>query len=114
MNGTFHFDDIAYNFLVGGDGFGYVGRGWDYQGAHSKGHNIKSIGIAFMGNFIDEAPPAQQTNAAIKLIEEGVKLKKIASDYKLFGHRQVTKTESPGQALYDIIQTLPHWSNSTE
>lgn len=30
-------DDIGYNFLVGGDGSVYEGRGWDKQGAHTKG-----------------------------------------------------------------------------
>lgn len=38
---TFHmnsrnWDDIGYNFLVGGDGNVYEGRGWLKQGAHTK------------------------------------------------------------------------------
>lgn len=38
---TFHiesknFSDIGYNFLVGGDGSAYEGRGWNKQGAHTK------------------------------------------------------------------------------
>ncbi|KAJ6640718.1 Peptidoglycan-recognition protein LC, partial [Pseudolycoriella hygida] len=38
---TFHmesqgWDDIGYNFLVGGDGAVYEGRGWDKEGAHTK------------------------------------------------------------------------------
>lgn len=31
------FDDIGYNFLVTGNGDVYEGRGWDKQGAHTKG-----------------------------------------------------------------------------
>lgn len=39
---TFHmeskgWDDIGYNFMIGGDGAVYEGRGWDSQGAHTKG-----------------------------------------------------------------------------
>lgn len=32
---TKKFDDIAYNFLVGGDGLVYEGRGWTKGGAHT-------------------------------------------------------------------------------
>lgn len=34
-----NWDDIGYNFLVGGDGEVYEGRGWDKQGAHTKGES---------------------------------------------------------------------------
>lgn len=30
-----NFDDVGYNFLVAGDGRAYVGRGWDFVGAHN-------------------------------------------------------------------------------
>lgn len=112
---TFHIEsrkwsDIAYNFLVGGDGLAYVGRSWDYVGAHSFGFNNRSIGISFIGTFNAVKPPKAQLHAAQKIIELGVKAGKIASDYKLLGHRQVSKTLSPGDALYSEIQTWPHWS----
>ncbi|KAI3353810.1 hypothetical protein L3Q82_005032 [Scortum barcoo] len=48
------FDDIGYNFLVGGDGTVYEGRGWGVVGAHAKSNNHDSVGIAFMGNFNSE------------------------------------------------------------
>jgi len=112
---TFHIEsrqwsDIAYNFLVGGDGLAYVGRSWDYIGAHSFGFNNKSIGISFIGTFNSVVPPKTQLHAAQKIIELGVKAGKIASDYKLLGHRQVSRTLSPGDALYDEITKWPHWS----
>lgn len=104
------FDDIAYNFLVGGDGFVYVGRGWDFQGAHTKGFNANSICIAFIGTFDNYAPTEPQLYAAKKLIEEGVKLKKLPEDYALYGHRQLTPTQSPGTVLFNIIKTWEHWT----
>lgn len=112
---TFHmesrrWDDIGYNFLVGGDGAVYVGRGWDIQGAHTKGYNVKSICIAFIGTFNKIVPPERQLYAARKLMEEGVKLGKLTPDYKLFGHRQLISSESPGSALYDIIKKWDHWT----
>lgn len=42
---------VFISFLVGGDGAVYEGRGWGVVGAHAKGNNHDSLGIAFMGNF---------------------------------------------------------------
>lgn len=113
---TFHIEsrkwsDIAYNFLVGGDGLAYVGRSWDYVGAHSFGFNSRSIGISFIGTFNAVIPPKEQLHAAQKIIELGVEAGKIAPNYKLLGHRQISKTLSPGDALYNIITKWPHWSS---
>lgn len=112
---TFHIEsrkwsDIAYNFLVGGDGLAYIGRSWDYIGAHSFGFNDKSIGISFIGTFNTVVPPKTQLHAAQKIIELGIEIGKIAPDYKLLGHRQISKTLSPGDALYNEIKTWPHWA----
>lgn len=62
-------DDIGYNFLVGGDGNVYEGRDWDRLGAHTLGYNVRSIGIAFIGTFIEVKPPEHQLIAAQQLIE---------------------------------------------
>ncbi|XP_071564588.1 uncharacterized protein [Temnothorax nylanderi] len=105
------FDDIAYNFMVGGDGLAYVGRNWNYTGGHSVNYNGISIGIAFIGDFTSVVPPKTQLNAAQKLIEVGLGAGKIALDYKLLGHRQAVKTKSPGDALYNEIKKWPHWSS---
>lgn len=105
------FDDIAYNFLIGGDGLVYVGRGWNAQGAHTKGFNNKSICIAFIGDFDNYEPNIKQLYAAQQLIEEGVKLNKLSKDYALYGHRQLAATKSPGSYLYDIIRTWEHWTS---
>jgi N-acetylmuramoyl-L-alanine amidase len=46
------FNDIAYNFLVGGDGQTYEGRGWNVTGAFAPEVNNKSLGIAFIGKAL--------------------------------------------------------------
>lgn len=94
---------------MGGDGSVYYGRGWGYQGAHTKGYNKYSIGIAFIGTFNNKAPPKRQLEACQKLIKQGVQLNKIAKDYKLFAHRQLMSTLSPGDELYKILKTWPHF-----
>lgn len=105
-----NFSDIGYNFVVGGDGSVYVGRGWNLMGAHTIRYNAKSIGIGFIGTFSEVAPTNNQLCAAQKLFEEGLRLNKLTSDYSIYGQNQLTASESPGQKLYNIIKTWSHWS----
>ncbi|XP_043477831.1 peptidoglycan-recognition protein LC-like [Leptopilina heterotoma] len=112
---TFHMSsqgwaDIGYSFLIGGDGNVYEGRGWDYVGAHTYNYNNISIGLSFIGTFNDYMPPKSQIFAAQKIIEKGVELGKISKNYTLLGHRQVSKTESPGDALFSEIKKWPQWA----
>ena len=65
-------DDIGYNFLIGGDGRAYVGRGWTRLGAHNRGYNAQSIGVAFMGSFQEEAPADRMISGVQNLIRSGV------------------------------------------
>lgn len=97
-------DDIGYNFCVGGDGNAYTGRGWDRQGAHAPGYNNQSIGMCFLGTFTSVMPPLTQRNAAQQLITCGVSLGHVRSAYWLIGHRQATDTECPGTVLFNEIR----------
>jgi N-acetylmuramoyl-L-alanine amidase len=105
------FGDIGYNFLIGGDGDIYDGRGWSLQGTHTKGFNSDSIGIAFIGTFIHSAPSSQQLEAAQLLLHEGLRTGKLTSDFELFGANQLVATKSPGAALAEILKCWPHYSN---
>ncbi|XP_034480592.1 peptidoglycan-recognition protein LF [Drosophila innubila] len=112
---TFHmksmgFTDIAYNFLVGGDGQVYVGRGWQAQGQHVRGYGAVSISIAFIGTFISVPPKKKQLWAARRLMEEGVRLHKLDTDYHIYAHRQLSATESPGEKLFELMKLWPRWS----
>ncbi|EFA01280.1 Peptidoglycan-recognition protein LE-like Protein [Tribolium castaneum] len=114
---TFHIEsrswwDIGYNFLVGGDGEAYEGRGWKSEGAHTYGYNAKSIGIAFIGTFNSFKPPERQITACKQLIAKGVELGFIRKDYKLLAHRQLETTQSPGAALYEEMKTWEHWAKT--
>lgn len=103
-------NDIEYNFLVGGDGNVYEGRGWDVAGDHTPDFDDKSIGIAFIGDFTyKNEPTIQQIDAAIKLLEFGVHRKRLRDDYRLLGQSQVMKTDSPGSVL-SVIKTWKHWT----
>ncbi|XP_032527673.1 peptidoglycan-recognition protein LB-like [Danaus plexippus] len=113
---NFHMDsrgwwDIGYNFAVGSDGAAYEGRGWTVLGAHALHFNNISIGICLIGDWRFLVPPSNQLKSAKALINAGVELGYIKSDYKLVGHRQVRETECPGDALFHEIQTWDHWSS---
>lgn len=103
-------DDIAYNFLIGGDGIVYQGRGWNAEGRHTAAYNANSICIAIIGTFDIVKPTDQTLDAMHRLICEGKRLKKIANNYRLYGQCQLMNTTSPGQQVYETIQTWKHWT----
>ncbi|XP_065341197.1 peptidoglycan-recognition protein LE-like isoform X2 [Cloeon dipterum] len=111
---SFGWADIAYNFLVGGEGGIYEGRGWDKIGAHAKGYNTKSIGVNVIGTFVNVLPTSRQMKSVKILMEEGVRLGKLREDYKLIGHRQVSVTESPGKTFFSELQKWPHWYSTID
>ncbi|XP_073904175.1 peptidoglycan recognition protein 3-like isoform X2 [Castor canadensis] len=113
---SFHVDrrdfcDIGYHFLVGQDGGVYEGVGWHIQGSHTYGYNDIALGIAFMGNFVEKPPNAAALEAAQDLIQCAVAKGYLAPNYLLVGHSDVTNTLSPGQALYNIIKSWPHFKH---
>lgn len=112
---SFHIDgrkwwDIGYNFMVGGDGYVYEGRGWKKEGAHTYGYNARSIGIAFIGTFNNELPRPDQMKACQLLIQKGVNLGYIQTNYTLFAATQLSQTQSPGTKLYQELTKWPHFA----
>lgn len=114
------FCDIGYNALVDRFGTVFEGRrgGLDLPviGAHAGGHNLDSFGVALMGNFEQDPPPAATTDAAAGLLAW-----KLASNYRdpegydsvggetvpvISGHRDVSATLCPGQYTYDDLPAL--------
>ena len=106
-------DDVGYNFLIANDGRVYEARGWDRIGAHTYGWNKIAVAFAFMGNYSYKLPDDTAIQAVNRMIDLGVKLGKLTSDYKLYGHRDVRFCESPGQRFYDLIRTWGHYDPNT-
>ena len=63
------YDDIGYNFLIGGDGNIYEGRGFGTKGAHSPCYHQYAYGIAFIGNFCRQMPESKALQAYEKLMQ---------------------------------------------
>ncbi|KAH8242397.1 hypothetical protein KR032_005152 [Drosophila birchii] len=106
----FKFSDIGYHYLIGGNGKVYEGRSPALSGAFAAPNNKGSLGIVFIGTFVKQAPTREAIEAAKNLLEYAVQKGQLVENYKLLGHRQVSATESPGSALYTLIQQWPHWS----
>lgn len=122
--------DIGYHYFVAPDGTIYQGRDTGLrlsdgilnvnQGAHARGGNRGSLGVAFLGDFGAKKPTAAAMDAAayltawyfqmagIELVQEiasleGQQLQRVS------GHRNVRVTDCPGDALYselDAFRTL--------
>lgn len=101
--------DIGYNFLIGGDGSIYEGRGYYKEGSHTRLWNSKSLGIAFIGNFEEIEAPEKQITAALYLLNISVEMEFLNKDYKVLGALQLRPTPSPGKKLYEQIKKWPNW-----
>ncbi|XP_063910245.1 peptidoglycan-recognition protein SC1a/b-like isoform X3 [Zophobas morio] len=103
--GTGASPDIRYNFVVGGDGNAYVGRGWDMKNAGQS----DAIGISFIGDYVYDYLTPEMIDITKKLINIGVEKGKLAKDYKLVAHNQTYATISPGPHVYEVIKNWPHF-----
>lgn len=62
-----------------------------------------------MGDFTSHVPNDLAINAVKSLIDCGVKTGRITQNYVLKGHRDVGQTSCPGDKLYALIKTWPHY-----
>jgi hypothetical protein len=44
-------------------------------------------------------------------MQKGVEVGALSKDYKIFGHRQLMNTSSPGNAFYEVIKSWDKWSS---
>lgn len=103
--------DIGYNYLIGGDGNIYEGRGGKTVGAHVRGYNKVSIGICVIGNYQKQFP-SRKTLLALRSILVCLKIRRnLKHDYLLRGHRDLGHTTCPGNYLYNIIKRWPHYKD---
>jgi N-acetylmuramoyl-L-alanine amidase len=124
-------NDIGYNALVDRFGTVYEGRygGIDRNvvGAHAKGFNTGSFGIAVMGDFSTADPPQAAVDALVRTLAWRLDLahvdplssvSMVSSGNERFtagvpvllraisGHRDTGLTECPGQQLYTMLPSI--------
>ena len=121
--------DIAYNFLIDQHGTVYHGRYnpyidlLDVRGSHASYANNQSVGVSLLGAFSVDTPP---TSAAVqsltrvlawrfaqKHLDPLSRADMVRDDAgntvnlnRISGHRDISPTECPGEALYSQLATI--------
>ncbi|XP_028260489.1 N-acetylmuramoyl-L-alanine amidase [Parambassis ranga] len=103
--------DIGYSFVVGSDGYVYEGRGWNYLGTHTRGHNDVGYGVSIIGNYTATLPSRHAMDLLRHhLVRCAVNRGGLAATFTIHGHRQVVNyTKCPGDALFSEIKTWEHF-----
>ncbi len=88
--------DVGYHFLIRLDGTIEEGRPIEQTGAHTRGHNWDSIGIAYVGGLDTNMKPLdtrteEQKEALVDLLCQ----LKDAYNGKIYGHRDFSNKECP-------------------
>lgn len=97
--------------MIGSDGYVYQGRGWHWVGAHTRGYNSRGFGVAFVGNYTGSLPSEAALNTARDVLPScAIRAGLLKPDYKLLGHRQLVHTDCPGNALFNLLRTWPHFT----
>ncbi|HEY7823315.1 MAG TPA: N-acetylmuramoyl-L-alanine amidase [Acidimicrobiia bacterium] len=91
-----NWSDIGYNWLVGDDGTIFEGRGWGFSGAHARGHNSVSIGVAYIGDGSRPVPDV----AKFSILRVAAEADRRFGSLLRVGHRDVGSTACPGDGLY--------------
>lgn len=68
--------------------------------------------IAFIGDFTTSVPNNKQLVAAQELIEQGVNMKYLPADYRLYNERTfIQGYDGASDKFCDIIAKWPHYSD---
>lgn len=83
---------VGYNFYIRKNGNIYECRGYK-EGAHAKGYNDKSLGIALEGNFNKEKPTKEQIESLIEFCKF---LKNKHPKAEIKEHKELNNTDCCG------------------
>ncbi|XP_023318932.1 peptidoglycan recognition protein 1-like, partial [Trichogramma pretiosum] len=102
--------DLEHNFLVGGDGIVYEGRGWAVEGEHTLNElDARSLGVGFFSDRTTE-PVAEQFRALEELLDYGVSMGHLAPDYRLTDRCKLRRDKSCS-AFTKELKKWRHWTD---
>lgn len=96
------YDGIGYHYLIGLDGTVHAGRPLEKAGAHCRGHNSDSIGIAYAGGTKADGVTAADTRTAAQRQAMHALVDKLRAQYpsaRLYCHRDLRPTQCPSFSL---------------
>ncbi|XP_049864621.1 peptidoglycan recognition protein 3-like isoform X4 [Schistocerca gregaria] len=102
--------DISYNFLIDVEGNIYEGRGWNAANNYHREWVLRcNLAVTFLGDFSRDNATEGMARSLELLLELGVSLGKLDSEYRLLTHDQVaTGTLRPATNVLRLIETWPH------
>lgn len=90
--------DIGYHYLIDLDGVVHDCRPVERSGSHCKGHNRKSIGIAYAGGMTKDMKQAKDTRTEEQEMALSYMLEWLKIQYPkaiIYGHRDFSTKECP-------------------
>ena len=96
------YSDIPYHFVICRDGTLHATRPLERMGAHCRGHNADSIGIALMGN-LDRVPPTEAQIATLTRLIDDLQRK---YPVPVYGHGDLRPTACPGRYLRAALDAI--------
>lgn len=98
---------IGYHYVIRKDGTIEQGRPQWAIGSHAYGYNAQTLGVHVCGNFEIAEPTAEQIESLAYLIGYLCEEYELVPDKNhVVGHCDLMATACPGEALYDILQTI--------
>lgn len=93
----------GYTYFIERDGKTIQARADNEKGAHTKGYNLRTIGVCLMGNGVEK----EFTDAQLKSLNDLIYRKR--AEYKIpkteiYGHRDFSATICPSDKLYARIE----------
>ncbi|XP_022096200.1 peptidoglycan recognition protein-like [Acanthaster planci] len=82
-------NDIGYNFVIGGDGRVYEGRGWETVVPHTSeiSYDPRIVVIALIGNYTDSPRSLGMVNVLKQLFTCGVEKAQLTENLVICGQR---------------------------
>lgn len=101
---------IPYNFLIGGDGKTYEGRGWKSQhGFLSLPGLNDTIVVGMIGTFNDQRPDLVMYAEAKALLTESIRRYSLLPSYRLYGVIDNSISNNDAAELYAELKEWRHW-----
>jgi N-acetylmuramoyl-L-alanine amidase len=111
--------DIGYHYLIDRDGKIAEGRPVEREGAHARGYNATSIGIALIGghgstrndDFLDNFTPEQ--DKALRGLIQRLEVEHPGI-HKIIGHNEVSAKACPGFQVQPWLAQTPVRTNAVQ
>lgn len=102
------FSEIGYHYVIYADGTIATGRDIRKKGAHVKGHNHDSVGVAYVGGLDNNLVPQdtmtmQQELAFLHLVNS---LRVVFGDLSVHGHNEFSNKACPSFEVQDKYKFL--------